>query len=129
MTWLALPEQRNSKTDGHGPLANILRRSIPDTLSKVRQVTSIRAQAPSGRRRRARIHGDFRELASGYVEWRHGITAAKRQAHAVGEQIFVEFSGDTVPMLDGLTGEVTPPRSLLQPWERRTTPSRKPGSL
>jgi transposase len=41
-----------------------------------------------------------------YVEWRHGITAMMRQTHAAGEKLFVDFAGDTVPVFDGLTGEV-----------------------
>jgi transposase len=41
-----------------------------------------------------------------YVEWRHGITATMRQTHAAGEKLFVDFAGDTVPVFDGLTGEV-----------------------
>jgi transposase len=41
-----------------------------------------------------------------YIEWRHGITATMRQTHAAGEKLFVDFAGDTVPVFDGLTGEV-----------------------
>ena len=41
-----------------------------------------------------------------YVEWRHGVTATMRQTHAAGEKLFVDFAGDTVPVFDGLTGEV-----------------------
>jgi transposase len=41
-----------------------------------------------------------------YVEWRHGITATMRQTHAAGEKLFVDFAGDTLPVFDGLTGEV-----------------------
>jgi len=41
-----------------------------------------------------------------YVEWRHGITATMRQTHAAGEKLFVDFAGDTMPVFDGLTGEV-----------------------
>jgi hypothetical protein len=29
-----------------------------------------------------------------------------RQTHAAGEKLFVDFAGDTVPVFDGLTGEV-----------------------
>jgi len=41
-----------------------------------------------------------------YVEWRHGITATMRQTHPAGEKLFVNFAGDTMPVFDGLTGEV-----------------------
>jgi hypothetical protein len=29
-----------------------------------------------------------------------------RQTHAVGEKLFVDFTGDTVPVFDGITREV-----------------------
>ena len=41
-----------------------------------------------------------------YGEWRLGVTATMRQTHAAGEKLFVDFAGDTVPVFDGLTGEV-----------------------
>lgn len=41
-----------------------------------------------------------------YGEWRKGITATMRQPHVAGEKLFVDFAGDTVPVIDGLTGEV-----------------------
>jgi hypothetical protein len=47
-----------------------------------------------------------------YVEWRHGITATMRQTHAAGEKLFVDFAGDTLPVFDGLTGEVRAAKSL-----------------
>jgi transposase len=31
-----------------------------------------------------------------------------RQSHAAGEKLFVDYAGDTVPVIDWLTGEVTP---------------------
>ncbi len=40
-----------------------------------------------------------------YGEWRRGITATMRQTHAAGEKLFVDFAGDTMPVLDALTGE------------------------
>jgi hypothetical protein len=41
-----------------------------------------------------------------YVEWRHGITETMRQTHTAPEKLFVDFAGDTLPVFDGLTGEV-----------------------
>lgn len=41
-----------------------------------------------------------------YGEWRKGITATMRQTHVAGEKLFVDFAGDTVPVIDGLTGEI-----------------------
>jgi transposase len=48
-------------------------------------------------------HSRFCDL---YVEWRHGITATMRQTQVAGEKLFVDFAGDTLPVFDGLTGEV-----------------------
>ena len=39
-----------------------------------------------------------------YGEWRKGVTATMRQTHVAGEKLFVDFAGDTVPVIDGLTG-------------------------
>ena len=41
-----------------------------------------------------------------YGEWRKGVTATMRQTHVAGERLFVDFAGDTVPVIDGLTGEI-----------------------
>ena len=41
-----------------------------------------------------------------YGEWRKGVTATMRQSHVAGEKLFVDFAGDTVPVIDGLTGEI-----------------------
>ena len=41
-----------------------------------------------------------------YGEWRKGVTATMRQTHMAGEKLFVDFAGDTVPVIDGLTGEI-----------------------
>ena len=35
-----------------------------------------------------------------------GVTATMRQTHVAGEKLFVDFAGDTVPVVDGLSGEV-----------------------
>ena len=41
-----------------------------------------------------------------YGEWSKGVTATMRQTHVAGEKLFVDFAGDTVPVIDGLTGEI-----------------------
>ena len=48
-----------------------------------------------------------------------------RQTHAAGEKLFVDFAGDTVPVFDGLTGEVRAARSSSRSWERRIHLRRK----
>jgi transposase len=41
-----------------------------------------------------------------YGDWRRRVSATMRQTHAAGDKLFVDFAGDTVAVLDPLTGEV-----------------------
>jgi transposase len=63
-----------------------------------------------------------------YVEWRHEITATMRQTHAAGEKLFVDFAGDTMPVFDGLTGEVRAAKIFVAVMGRRITHSPRLGS-
>jgi transposase len=74
--------------------AELRRRSM--TLALLWQ--EYRAQHPDG-------YG-YSRFCDLYGEWRRGVTATMRQTHAAGEKLFVDFAGDTVPVFDGLTGEV-----------------------
>jgi transposase len=38
-----------------------------------------------------------------YGEWRKTISATMRQTHPAGEKLFVDYAGDTVPVLDQIT--------------------------
>jgi transposase len=40
-----------------------------------------------------------------YGEWRRSVSATMRQTHAAGEKLFVDFAGDTVAVIDPLTGD------------------------
>ena len=40
-----------------------------------------------------------------YGEWRKTLSATMRQTHAAGEKLFVDFAGDTVAVIDPLTGD------------------------
>lgn len=40
-----------------------------------------------------------------YGEWRRSVSATMRQTHAAGEKLFVDFAGDTVTVIDPLTGD------------------------
>jgi transposase len=39
-----------------------------------------------------------------YGEWRRSVSATMRQTHVAGEKLFVDFAGDTVAVIDPLTG-------------------------
>jgi len=43
-----------------------------------------------------------------YGEWRRSVSATMRQTHAAGEKLFVDFAGDTVTVIDPLTGDTRP---------------------
>jgi len=40
-----------------------------------------------------------------YGEWRRSVSATMRQTHAAGEKLFVDFAGDTVAVIDPLSGD------------------------
>lgn len=40
-----------------------------------------------------------------YGDWRRSVSATMRQTHAAGEKLFVDFAGDTVAVIDPVTGD------------------------
>ena len=42
-----------------------------------------------------------------YREWAMGLKRSMRQTHMAGEKLFVDYAGQTVPIIDALTGEIT----------------------
>jgi len=42
-----------------------------------------------------------------YRAWAHQIDVVLRQSHRAGEKLFVDFAGQTVPIVDRKTGEIT----------------------
>ena len=41
-----------------------------------------------------------------YGEWRRRLSPTMRQTHVAGDKLFVDWAGDTVPIIDAMTGEV-----------------------
>ncbi len=41
-----------------------------------------------------------------YRDWRGRLNPTMRQAHVVGEKLFVDYAGATMEVIDGLTGEI-----------------------
>ena len=41
-----------------------------------------------------------------YAQWRGRLSPTMRQTHPAGERLFVDYAGQTVEVIDGLTGEV-----------------------
>ena len=42
-----------------------------------------------------------------YREWTMGLKRSMRQTHIAGEKLFVDYAGQTVPIIDATTGEIT----------------------
>jgi transposase len=55
--------------------------------------------------RSIRTGADIAGSAILYGEWRRGVSATMRQTHAGGEKLFVDFAGDTVPVIDPFNGD------------------------
>ena len=49
----------------------------------------------------------YSQFANLYRRWRGGIDVTMRQVHTAGEKLFVDFPGDTVPVFDRATGEIS----------------------
>ena len=43
-----------------------------------------------------------------YRAWESRLSPTMRQAHPAGERLFVDYAGQTVPVIDAKTGEITP---------------------
>jgi transposase len=42
-----------------------------------------------------------------YRAWAAGLKRSMRQTHIAGEKLFVDYAGQTVPIVDAATGEIT----------------------
>ena len=42
-----------------------------------------------------------------YREWAMGLKRSMRQTHIAGEKLFIDYAGQTVPIVDATTGEIT----------------------
>jgi transposase len=42
-----------------------------------------------------------------YRAWAEGLKRSMRQSHAAGEKLFVDYAGQTVPVVDAVTGEIS----------------------
>jgi transposase len=47
-------------------------------------------------------------FCEGFREWRKSIDVVMRQEHKLGEKAFIDWAGDTIPVVDPETGEVRP---------------------
>ena len=48
----------------------------------------------------------YTQFCSRYLKWRGGQNPVMRQIHKAGEKLFIDYAGQTVPIIDRHTGEV-----------------------
>ncbi len=57
-----------------------------------------------------------------YGEWRRCLSPTMRQTHVAGDKLFVDWAGDTVPIIDPMTGEVHEAHYSSRQWVHPATP-------
>jgi transposase len=58
-----------------------------------------------------------------YRSWASRLSVTMRQSHAGGDKLFVDYAGDTVPVVvDRLTGKTRPAEIFVAVWAPRTSP-------
>ncbi len=50
----------------------------------------------------------YSQFCKSYADWAKNVDVCMRQTHKAGDKTFVDFAGDTLEIVDGGTGEVTP---------------------
>jgi len=69
----------------------------------------------------------YSQFANLYRVFRRQVDVVMRQEHRAGEKLFVDFPGQTIPIYDRKTGEVTLQAELSSPSPgRRTTSTPRP---
>ena len=59
-----------------------------------------------------------------YRGWEARLSVTMRQTHAGGDKLFVDYAGDTVPVIvDRLTGKTRPAQVFVACWALRTSPT------
>ena len=53
----------------------------------------------------AQGHG-YSQFCNLYADWRRTLSPVMRQTHVGGDKLFVDWAGDTVPVIDPTTGEI-----------------------
>ena len=48
----------------------------------------------------------YSQFCEHYRRWKGRLTPTMRQVHTAGEKMFVDYAGQTIEVIDGLTGEV-----------------------
>lgn len=51
-------------------------------------------------------HHQYTQFCHNYRQWSARLKLSMRQTHRAGEKMFVDYAGQTVPVINGLTGEI-----------------------
>ena len=56
-----------------------------------------------------------------YAAWRGRLSPTMRQSHPLGERLFVDYAGQTIEVIDAITGEVRTAQIVLRRGKRALT--------
>jgi transposase len=113
--WPSAAESTDAELEGRlfpAPLPSYVPRPLPDWAvvheeMKARRRTGVtlqllwieyKGESPDGI--------GYSRFCGLYNQWRSRLDLVLRQEHRAGEKVFVDFAGQTVPIVDGTTGEV-----------------------
>jgi transposase len=91
-------------------VASVVARPVPDwdRVHKELRRKSVTLQLLWMEYREAHPDGyGYSQFCNLYRAWRGRIDVTMRQAHQAGEKLFVDFPGDTVPVCDARSGEIS----------------------
>ena len=72
-------------------------------------------------------HYSYNHFCRLYKEWAALLQPSMRQTHIAGEKLFVDYCGQTMPIVDPHTGEILYRAQILSPcWVLPTTPLPRP---
>ena len=94
------------------PPPSTVRRPLPDWAAiyeemKTRRRTGVTLQLLWLEYKEAHPDGiHYSHFCESYRQWRGGLDRVLRQEHRAGDKVFVDFAGQTVPIIDRASGEI-----------------------
>jgi transposase len=79
-------------------IREVLRLTLAEGLSR-RQVVEYKERAPDGYQ--------YSQFCRHYRRWQRHLDVVMRQEHRAGEKLFVDFAGQTLPIVDPATGVIS----------------------
>jgi transposase len=115
LEWPLAPELSDAELEGRLfplPRPSNIERPLPDWSAvheelKARRRTGVTLQLLWLEYKEGHRDGlQYSQFCELYRRWRGGLDRVLRQEHRAGEKVFVDFTGQTVPVIDRATGEV-----------------------